>query len=116
MESSKEISREKEKELFMLTSLNYESWAPKAMKHLLAYPGPWEWIKTGLEPTFITPPLEIPAEAPARQMQARARAPIGEGGRAGGRRRGRARRGFAGLAEQDDEEEEDEEGPECYES
>jgi hypothetical protein len=71
MESNKEISRDNEKELFMLTSLNYESWAPKAMKYLLAYPGPWEWIKTGMEPTFVTPPLEIPAEAPARCREER---------------------------------------------
>ena len=78
MESNKELAKEKEKELPMLTSLNYESWAPTAMKHLLAYPGPWQWIKTGLEPTFITPPLEIPAEAPPRQVQARARARIPE--------------------------------------
>ena len=107
MESNKDSSEDKG--LFMLTSLNYEGWAPKAMKYLLAYPGPWEWIKTGMEPTFNTPPLEILAEAPPRRVQPRARGRINEGGRAE-RRRGRAReRGFAELAEAEEDEEQEEE-------
>ena len=89
MENKRDLTKESDKQLTMLTSLNYESWAPKAMKHLLAYPGPWQWIKTGEEPTFITPPLEVPAEVQPRRMQARARVRPNEGGRAGGGRRAR---------------------------
>ena len=93
----------------MLTNLNYESWAPKAMKYLLAYPGPWEWIKTGIEPTLITPPLEVPAEAAPRRMQAAARLRTNQGGRAGRGRRGR--RGFMELVEEEEEVEQDEGEP-----
>ncbi len=108
MESNKELSRVNGKDLFMLTNLDYESWAPKAMKHLLTYPGPWQWIKTGLEPTFIAPPLEIPAEAPPRQMQARARVRADEGGRVGEGRRARGRgREFMQLAEESDDEQDE---------
>jgi hypothetical protein len=71
--ADKESTTDNDKGLFMLTNLNYESWAPRAMKYLLAYPGPWEWIKTGIEPTFITPPLEVPAEVQPRRIQAAAR-------------------------------------------
>jgi hypothetical protein len=83
MESINGITREDNKGLFMLTNLNYESWAPKAMKYLLAYPGPWEWIKTGLEPTFNTPLLEILAEAPQRRVQPRESTKVGERGGGG---------------------------------
>ncbi len=69
-------------------------------------------IKTGEEPTFITPPLEVPAEVQPRRIQARARVRPNEGGRAGGggRARGRAR-GFLELAEEENDEDQDEEEP-----
>ena len=53
------VLKDKDRDLFLLTNLNYEAWAPKCMDRLLAYPGPWEWLKNGVEPQFITPPLEV---------------------------------------------------------
>ena len=69
MESGYQQPMEKNTYLFKLTNLNYETWAPNAMKHLLVFPDSWEWIKNGVEPTFITPPLEIPREEQPRQNQ-----------------------------------------------
>ncbi len=86
----------------MLTNLKYESRAPKAMKHSTRS---LETIKRGVEPTFITPPLKIPAEVPPRQVRARARARIDEGERGKASRRAReGRRGrvLLELAEEED--------------
>ena len=108
MESDQKQLVEKESYLFKLTNLNYETWAPNAMKHLLVYPDTWEWIKNGVEPAFITPPLEIPREEQPRQNQRGARALRNEGGRGLGGRRGRGRgRGFLELAEEDEENDQD---------
>jgi hypothetical protein len=38
METGYEQPGEKENYLFKLTNLNYETWAPAAMKHLLIFP------------------------------------------------------------------------------
>jgi hypothetical protein len=55
IERNNGISRERNEDLFILTNLKYENCAPKAMKYLFAYPGPWEWIKTGVEPPYSRP-------------------------------------------------------------
>ncbi len=96
--------------LVRVHDLNYESWAPKCMGHLLAYPGPWEWLRNGEEPQFITPPLEIPRVEQRRQVQAGARGRGNGGGRGAGGRRARDKRrarGLTALAEEEDEDKED---------
>ncbi len=105
--------KERNQDLFLLTNLNYELWAPKCMDRLLANPGPWEWLRNGEEPQFNTPPLEIPRVEQRRQVQVGARGRGDGGGRGVGGRRARdqrrARR-LAALAEEEDENEEDADG------
>jgi hypothetical protein len=57
----------------------------------LAYPGPWDWIKSGVEPQFEVPAVEVPGQAPARRMQAAGRAQAQNVGRGAARGRGRER-------------------------
>ena len=102
--------KERSQDLFLLTNSNYELWAPKCMDRLLAYPGPWEWLKNGVEPQFITPPLEIPRPDQRRQIAVGARGRGIDAGRGAGGRQARQRqraRGLAALAEEEDEDEED---------
>ncbi len=109
MESRRAL-KDKDQDLPLLTNLNYEAWAPKCLDRLLAYPGPWEWLKSGEEPLFITPPLEIPRVWQRQQAPAAGRGRENEGGRgAGGRQAGKQARerqrarDMAALAEEEDE-------------
>ncbi len=65
----------------------------------MAYPGPWDRIKTGAEPQFEVPPLEVPGAAPARRMPSARRAQGQDGGRGAGQRGGRERQRNRGLAD-----------------
>ncbi len=80
MESIKSEQKESGGKMIILTEHNYEAWAALCMDHLLAYPGPWDWIKYGIEPLFEPPLLQVPREEPA---QAARRAPATEQGRRG---------------------------------
>jgi hypothetical protein len=101
-----EQTMEKNSGLFKLTNLNYESWAPNAMEHLLNYPGPWEWIRTGLEPTYPTPPLEIPGEIQPCEAQVGGRGRGNGAGRGVAVRRGRGGRQGRGIFDVLDEDDE----------
>ena len=115
MESNNGNYKEKGGSMIILSENNYEAWSSLCMDHLLAYPGPWDWIKTGVEPQFEVPPLEVPGPAPARRIPAARRAQGQDGGRGAGQRGGRERgrnRGLAdlrdlqeALGEQEDEDE-----------
>jgi hypothetical protein len=94
---SKLNQREKGGSMVILTEQNYEAWSSICMDHLLAYPGPWDWIKSGVEPQFEVPPLEVPGQAPARRMQAAGRAQAQNVARGAARGRGRERRRNRGL-------------------
>ncbi len=103
---SRRASKDKDQDLPLLTNLNYEAWAPKCLDRLLAYPGPWEWLKSGEEPQFITPPLEIPRARQRQQVQGAGHGRENEGGRGAGGRQARERqraRGMPALAEEEDE-------------
>ncbi len=110
MESLKGL-KDKDQDLISLTNLNYEAWAPKCVDRLLAYPGPWEWIKNGVKSAFITPPLEVLRE---QQQQRRLAPAAGRGrrdgvGRGAGGTQARERqlaRGMAVLAQEEDEDQE----------
>ena len=85
---SRRAAKDKDQDLILLTNLNYEAWAPKCLDRLLAYPGPWEWIKNGVEPVFITPPLEVPRVL-QQQAPAAGRGRGNEAGRGAGGRQAR---------------------------
>jgi hypothetical protein len=111
MENVKAEQRESGGKMIILTEHNYEAWAALCMDHLLAYPGPCDWIKDGIEPLFEPPLLEVPRGEPARANQAARRAPAAEQGRRGDARRARDRRrgrAFQDLEELEEEEEQDE--------
>ncbi len=73
---------------------------------LIGLPDTLEWVKNGVEPAFVTPPLEIPKEEQPRQNQPGARARRNEGGSGLGGRRGRGR-GILALAEEEEEDDQD---------
>ena len=77
------------------------------MEHLLNYPGPWEWIRTGLEPTYPTPSLKISGEIQPREAQVGGRGRGNGAGRGVAVRRGRGGRqgrGIFDVLDEDDEE------------
>ena len=81
MESNASNHREKGGAMIILSENNYEAWSSICLDHLLAYPGPWDWIKSGVEPEFEVPPLEIPGPELRRGMPAARRAEPRGGGR-----------------------------------
>ena len=76
--------KEKGGAMVILSENNYEAWSSICLDHLLAYAGPWDWIKSGVEPEFEVPPLEIPGPEQRRRMPAARRAEPREGGRVEG--------------------------------
>ncbi len=118
MENNVTNYREKGGAMFILSESNYEAWSSICLDHLLAYPGPWDWIKSGVEPEFEVPPLEVPGPEQRRRVPAARRAEPREGGRGAGRGRNRGGRRNRGLADLEDLEEvlggqaEEEEDPE----
>jgi hypothetical protein len=60
MENIGSNHRDKGGSMLILTEHSYEAWSSTCMDHLLVYPGPWDWIKSGIEPEFEVPPLEFP--------------------------------------------------------
>ncbi len=109
MESIKSEQRETGGKMIILTEHNYEAWAALCMDHLLAYPGPWDWIKYGVESLFEPPLLEVPREQPARANQAARRAPAAEQGRRGDARRARNQRRGGAFQDFDEPEEQGDE-------
>ncbi len=88
MESVKAESRESGGKMIILKENNYGVWISLRMDHLLTYPGPWDWIKSGIEPQFEVPTLEVPGPRPERIMPAARRAQAQDGGIGAARGRG----------------------------
>ena len=105
MESTISNYKEKGGAMIILSENNYEAWSSICLDHLLAYPGPWDWIKSGIEPEFEVPPLEIPGPAIRRRIPAARRAEPREGRREAVRGRNRGGRRNRGLADLEDLEE-----------